>query len=410
MLPRDLFRHRLAFGFFAAVLLALLAVAPVATAQDCNIGTRLGATVFIPYFEYDPSGGLTTLFSVTNESSSDTMTRVVLWTDWGIPTLGFDVYLPAFDVQTFNVRDLFNGNVPSTGQGVDLSAFSFCAVSAFLPFHSNPVLNVDERTQIRNWHSGMGGPLDARCAGENHGDGHVRGFVTIDTVDECSGIQLDSLFSPAWGGYFANGGGGDGAIGVAQNRLWGDFLIVDPDNAFAQGSEAISLWADPGRFTGDPTFTFYGRFSGYDGRDERVPLPTLWATRFLNGGPFTGGTQLIVWRDVGVDTVEPVTCGMHPAWYPLQEGFIVSRDESGSIASRIDVGTESNFFRLATQRVSVASFGLPYAFGRLQISLADGPFLNNPRQGWVQTVMSANGLYSLGLNARGINELCDSAP
>jgi hypothetical protein len=410
MSSRDRIRPRFVSAAVLALALTWVTV-PASQAQDCNIGTRLGATVLIPYFEYDPAGGLTTLFSVTNETNSPTMTRVVLWTDWGIPTLGFDVFLTPFDLQSFNVRDLFNGNIPSTGEGEDLSSFSFCNTVTFQPNHSNPALSPAERTQIRNWHSGLGGGvLDDRCAGQLHADGHVRGFITIDTVDECSGIQIGSLFSPAWGGYFVDGGGGAGAIGVAQNRLWGDFLIVDPDNAFAQGSEAISLWADAGRFTGDPTFTFYGRFSGYDGRDERVPLPTLWATRFLNGGPFSGGTQLFVWRDVGVPASEPLTCGVPPSWYPLQEGFIVARDESGDVASRIQVGTESNFFPLATQRVPVTGFGLPYAFGRLQISLADGPNLSNPRQGWIQTVMSANGLYSLGLNARGINELCDSAP
>jgi hypothetical protein len=403
--------RRLSPRFSVLVLLAVLLAAPAAHGQDCQIGTRLGSTVLVPYFEYDPAGafdGLTTLFSVTNESNQATLVRVVLWTDWGIPTLGFDVYLPMFDLQSFNVRDLFNGNVPSTGEGADLSGFMFCDIEAFRPFHSNPVLSGDEAAQIRASHAGTGGPLNANCAGENHGDGLIRGYVTLDTVDECSGVVLGSTFSPAWSGYFVDGG--SGGIAIAQNRLWGDFLIVDPANAFAQGSEAVGLWADPARFAADPIFTFYGRYSGYDGRDERVPLPTLWATRFLNGGPFTGGADLIVWRDTGVATVAPVACGGHPAWHPLQEGFVVARDESGDPAQRIQVGTESNFFPLATQKVPVSTFGLPYAFGRLQLSLADGPNLNNPRQAWVQTVLSANGLYSAGMNARAIDELCDDAP
>lgn len=398
----------------ATLLLALLSAAPAAQAQDCQIGTKLASTILIPYFEYDPNAGfngLTTLFSVNNESSQNTMVRVVVWTDWGIPSLSFDVFLLPFDVQSFNVRDLFNGNVPSTGAGEDLSAFNFCDIAQYRPFHTNPVLNGDQTAQIRAWHTGHGGPLNSDCAGENHGDGVIRGYVTIDTVDECSGVLVaSSIFTPAWGGYFANGGGGAGAIAIAQNRLWGDFLIVDPANAFAQGSEAVGLWADPARFTGDPTFTFYGRYSAYDGRDERVPLPDWWATRFLDGGPFTGGADLLVWRDTGVATVAPVTCGSHPAWYPLQEGFITARDESGDVASRIYVGSLSHFFPLATQKLPVSTFNLPYAFGRLQISLADGPGLNNPRQSWLQVVLSANGLYSVGMNARGLNGLCDQAP
>jgi len=399
-------------AFIATLALVFAATPLVASAQDCDVGTGLGATVLIPYFELDPSSGagLTTLFSVTNETSQDTLVRVVLWTDWGVPTLGFDVFLPPFDLQSFNVRDLFNGVIPSTGAGEDLSGFNFCNTVQFTPVHDNPALSSEERAQLLAFHTGVEGPMVAGCGGENHGDGHARGYVTIDTVDECSAIQLDDLFSPAWGGYFAEGGGGAGAIGVAQNRLWGDVLIVDPANAFAQGSEAISLWADPARFTDDPTFTFYGRFTGYDGRDERVPLPSWWATRFLDGGPFTGGADLIVWRDTGEAEPSLATCGGHPTWWPLQEGFITARDETASEASRVFVGSESNFFALATQRVAVHDFFLPYAFGRLQIGLADGPGLNNPRQGWMQTVLSANGLYSAGFNARALNGLCDSAP
>ena len=397
----------------AAVLLVPFVVAPDSLAQDCQIGTRLGSTVFIPYFEYDPGAGadgLTTLFSVNNESNQKTLTRVVLWTDWGIPTLGFDVFLKPFDVQSFNVRDLFDGNIPSTGSGEDLSAFDYCATPDFRPYHVNPVLSASQVMQIRGWHKGTGGRINANCAGENHGDGVIRGYITIDTVDECSGIVIGSTFSPAWSSYFKDGGGGTNAIGVAQNRIWGDFLIVDPANGFAEGSEAVSLWADPARFTADPTFTFYGRFSGFDSRDERVPLPSWWATRFLDGGPFTGGADLIVWRDTAVASVAPVPCGTHPSWYPLQEGFITARDESGDVASRVFVGTESHYFPLATQKVPVSDFSLPYAFGRLQISLADGPALTNPRQSWVQVVLSANNLYSVGMNARGLNELCEEAP
>ncbi|HMB52440.1 MAG TPA: hypothetical protein VKU40_03930 [Thermoanaerobaculia bacterium] len=402
----------------AALAVLALVISPLVTsAQECNIGTGLGSSVLIPYFELDPASpaGLTTLFSVVSESSQDTMVRVVLWTDWGMPTLAFDVFLPRFDLQSFNVRDLFNGVIPSTGSGEDLSAFNFCNTPQFTPVHSNPALSVQERAQLVAWHSGVEGPLVAGCGGENHGDGRVRGYITMDTVDECSGVQIElddgqEEFFPTFGGYFADGGGGAGAIAVAQNRIWGDYILVDPANAFAQGSKAITLWADPARFTDDPTFTFYGRFNGYDGRDERVPLPTWWATRFLDGGAFSGGTDLFIWRDTGEADPGPVACAGHPPWWPLQEGFITARDETASDASRVFIGTESNFFPLATQRVPVSDFSLPYDFGRIQLSLADGPGLDNPRQGWLQTVLSANNLFSAGFNAQALNDICDTAP
>ena len=40
-----------------------------------------------------------------------------MWTDWGIPTMAFDIYLKGFDVQTINVRSLLDGLVPVTGVG-----------------------------------------------------------------------------------------------------------------------------------------------------------------------------------------------------------------------------------------------------------------------------------------------------
>lgn len=393
------------------VLALLAALVPAVHAQDCNIGTGLASTLLVPYFEYDPNAGpagVTTLFSVSNELSTPAVVRVVLWTDWGHPTLGFDTYLAPRSLQPYNVRDLFNGTIPSTGEGEDLASFNFCGSPNFRPFHANPALDGDEIAQLEAWHTGQNGPFDAMCAGEDHGDGVVRGYITVDVVDECSGIQLGETFSPAWASYFAEGGGGAGAIAIASNRLWGDFLVIDPSNDLAQGSEAVALWADPDRFIDDPTLTFYGRFDAYSGHDERVPLPSLWVSRFLNGGPFSGGTDLFVWRDTGSDDVSSVPCGGHPAWYPLPQSFATARDENGD--GMESLGTGSELFPLATQKVPSSSFGLPYNFGRIQFGLADGPGLTNPRQAWVQTVLSAESRFSLGLNARSINELCDQAP
>lgn len=397
-----------------AALLALaltVVAAPPAAAQDCQFGTRLASTLLIPYFEVDPAdpAGLTTLFSVTNEANVPTLVRVILWTDWGMPTLGFDVYLERFDVQTFNLRDLFLGNLPSTGQGSPgLDDFPGCDALESPPFHLNPALNANQQAQLLGWHRGTGGPLDPKCAGENHGDSLARGYITVDVVDQCSGERFGKTATPAAASYFVEGGGSAGTA-IAANRIWGDFLIVDPANDFAQGSQAVGIWADPARF-GPPEFTFYGRFHSYDAQDERAPLPTLWASRFLQGGAFTGGTELVVWRDVGTPEADAIPCGGEPSWHPLPQGFVTARDESASEASRVDVGDgKPNLFPLATQKVPASDFGLPYAFGRVQMGLGDGPFLTNPRQAWVQTLISASGRFSVGFDARAIDELCDEA-
>lgn len=396
-----------------ALTVSALSAAP-APAQDCQVGQGLGSSLLIPYFEVDTSSGsgVTTLFAVNNENSNPAVVRVVLWTDWGIPTLGFDVYLGPRDLQTFNLRDLLNGLLPSTGGGADLSGFDFCD-GPLGPTYVNPALTGGQQATLKAYHRGLpdptaGSPTEGLCAGEPYADAIARGYVTVDVVDECSGIRLDEIFTPADSDfpYFADGGGAAG-IAIISNRLWGDYFIVNPGQDFAQGAEAIPLWADAGLFSSSDELTFYGRFEGYTATDDRVPLPDLWSTRFLDGGPFSGGTELIVWRDVGTTEAEPIACATQPSWWPLEESFLTARDEAGENPVFLD-GT--NHFYLATQRVPIDDLPIPYNFGRLQLGLADGPGLTSPRQAWVHTVMSAENRYSVGMAAAAINERCGAQP
>ena len=98
-------------------------------------------------------GALAAAVAVAAGRDDPTLVRVVLWTDWGVPTLAFDVYLVGFDVQPINVRAIFAGNVPSTGEGADLSGFPFCDLLP--PSHPNPVLTADERGQLAADHTGQ---------------------------------------------------------------------------------------------------------------------------------------------------------------------------------------------------------------------------------------------------------------
>lgn len=60
--------------------------------------------------------------------------------------------------------------------------------------------------------------------------------------------------------------------------------------------------------------TFYGRYVNWTAADNRPPLPTSFAPRFLHGGPFDGGTSLVVWRDSKVNQA-PFNCSAPPSWY-----------------------------------------------------------------------------------------------
>src|SRR6186713_1803490 len=106
------------------VLLLVVGLLLVGGAAFAEIGTSdvvPAATLLLPYFECDldanlvPSTtGVKTLFSINNASATAVLAHVTMWTDESIPTLDFDVYLTGYDVQTINVCDIFNGNLPVT--------------------------------------------------------------------------------------------------------------------------------------------------------------------------------------------------------------------------------------------------------------------------------------------------------
>ena len=366
----------------------------------CQIGPGLGSTLLFPYVEVDlaDTNGVSTLISVNNGFGSETLVRLVMWTDWGIPTLAFDIYLKGFDVQTINVRDLFDGNVPVTGIGTDLSAFPFCDVMP--PTYSSPALTAGEIAHLRTAHTGQFGHIDGLCYGANHGDHLARGFITADVVDECSDVEgFEPNYTPANISYpyFMEGGGGLG-IAIIDNRLWGDVIYVDFNNDFAQGSEAVSLWADPADFTGSNVFTFYGRHSGNDGRDERVPLPYRWDQRFLNGGAFAGGADLIVFQQPAHFVSSAISCLDTPSWWPLETG-VTTLDED---ADNLEVFPD-NIFNLVTQRVPISAIGPSYDFGWVQVQ-------TNQRQMWIQPSLSAMGRFSAGFNGFPVEFLCDKTP
>ena len=111
---------------------ALGAHASAGLAQNsCSAGATPAATLLVPYFEvnFAAADRQTTLFAVTNAGAQATLAKVVVWTDWGVPTLTFDLFLAPDDVQSINLRDVFNGVLPQTGGG----SFTGCADPLVLP-------------------------------------------------------------------------------------------------------------------------------------------------------------------------------------------------------------------------------------------------------------------------------------
>jgi hypothetical protein len=418
----SLAQWRSASTLFLAAFLLLTVTAPAVRAADpCSIDQRPAATLLLPYFEVDPANpaGLTTLFSINNASAAAVLANVVVWTDLGVPTLGFQVYLTGYDVQTINLRDIFRGNLPGTAtdgqdpqdvvspQGDYSQDINFGSCSDTLPYQPLPASFV---VHLENAHTGRFSSLFSGCAGQDLRDGRIRGYVTVDTVGACT------LKVPSDSGYF-----GPGGVATNQNVLWGDYLYIDPANKYSDGENLVRIKAFPGAFQpGD--LTFYGRYVGMSGADARQPLATTWASRYVNGGSFSGGTDLVAWRDSG-RIVRPFPCGTLPAGFPLILAKEVTFDEEEQAVTAftgpvvLPPPSNDRVFPAEANKVHIdgPAFPVPFNFGWLYFDL-NAPLPTNPgfrgeiRQSWMATIMKAQGQYSAGFSATPFDSACAPAP
>ncbi len=466
-------------------LLSLLVMGGQAFAEDCTIDAVPAATLLVPYFEVDlsapPGEGVDTLFSVNNASAAPTIAHVSIWSDWSQPVLDFDIFLTGYDAQAVSLYQVFvNGNLPVTadeqsdqgqdgggriddptsscsadedscsphgvnpdwdgsfdGSGIAVAGVSDC-IDIF-PFFVNPLLSDARRAEVQAKLTGQ--LFGDGCYGADHGDNSARGYVTIDNANACS------LIFPNDPGYF-----GDGVNpGVASdvNQLWGDYFIVDPTNNFGQGDNLVhieSLEADDDDSDDETGYTFYSRYSVFDGSDDnREPLATTHATRYLNGGAFDV-TTLTVWRDATINDINeagftcgaPGTGGVGPAWHPMNETQVIAFNEAESweelcepffgpdgppISPPEDPGGDGDpvCFPLETQQVAVGAGDLdtPFNFGwlylNLNVGLDDGggaddydPGENGTlAQSYVSANHSALGRYSVGLPAVQLTSACE---
>jgi hypothetical protein len=420
-------------------LVGLLAIRGQAAAVICTIDQVPAATLLLPYFVVDLSNpnGLTTLFSVNNASATAVLVHVTMWSDLSVVVLDFNIYLTGYDVQTVNLRDIIvNGNLPQTasaGQdpsdtisphGIVSQDINFASCTGSLPYP-----NVGQQ-YITHMESALtGGPsafyLDPSsgtelCVGQALGDNFARGYITMDTVNSCNTLN------PGDTNYFAVGGTG---IATDQNVLWGDWFIVNSTENYADGGDLVHIEADP---TNPATstagrYTFYGRYDNWSAADNREPLATQFATRFIDGGPFPSGTSFLVWRDSKVKAnpfVCPATFGIRPPWYPLsQEGIVIFDEQEHPVVlvnspiSPPPVITTTLPFPAETQRVPVGGTGplaSPYSFGWMILDLnttvaaagANPPFDPAAAQAYVFTNMSNGGHYAVGIEAIRLDSAC----
>ncbi len=403
------------------VLAGLLALAGPAAATIGTIDNVPAATLMLPYFEVDLDNteGVNTLFSINNAAASAVLTKVVVWSDQSVPVLNFNIYLTGYDVQTFSMRDfLVLGNLPRTAsdgqdpsdlispQGALSEDINFASCSQ-LPF-TNPAISNSFRLHLQQWLTGIESTATHNCAGSKNPESPriARGYITIDTVNACN------IFFPGdWSTY--------GPFLTDQNVLWGDWFMINPSQDFAQGDMLVHIESCPTCF--DPgDHTFYGRYNDGTADDNREPLPTTWAGRYLNGGPFDGGTSMIIWRE-GNESTSAYSCALQgpPSWYPLdtKQVLVFNEQEEPVTDDSCPGGGPCEFVITIpneAQRVSVADdLFSPFDFGWVYLNLQHpdltAAYGDDDAQSWVITVMEASGRFSVGFDVLQLDNANDPA-
>jgi hypothetical protein len=373
------------------------------------------ATLLLPYFEADTEAAespvLDTRFTLRNADPAATLAHVTLYTDYGVPTYAFDVYLTGFDVERLALIDIFAENslglakdspvtedpvAGPTDDAIFADGFESGDLSAWTTYESD--LTIDS---LRAYHTGQPAPREGNCGGRDYGDAVARGYITIDTT------QQESTALPSAPGYFVDGGNG---IASNANMLTGDYELRNNSHNFAHGNALIHIEASGSGETATPgEYTFYSRFTGLTAADNREPLATNWAMRYLDGGVFDGGTDILYWRDVKTPQ-GPVNCGAAPSWFPLSVFQLTAFDEEENPAN---IG-QSTALSLACGRLHVngPELQLPFNFGWIFIDfsgVANGNF-GTLNQAAVSTVHSVQGRFAIDYMGLPLNNALDLIP
>ncbi|MEM7582501.1 MAG: hypothetical protein AAF560_03905 [Acidobacteriota bacterium] len=301
----------------AALLLPTSQILAVLCAQD----TVPAATLLIPHFRVDLDAcdqetGADTVITIVNTRAESTVAHMTWWTDWGVPTINFSLYLTGYDQQTIDLKPAFcDGFLPLTGPNVFSNHGSLSGPPPSLPNCelieeglSNPLLTGALLDRVRNGHTGSFDVSFGGCAGTDHGDNIARGYVTFDVINDCS------LLFPSDAGYFLD-------VAAFDNVLMGEVLYLGPEGF--QNEPAVHIEADPtGSEIQPDDRTFYGRYVAGSGQDLREPLPSILAA---NHSTLAAGSELLVWRETIATAA--ATCGTLPAGLPIAQSDLLVFDE-----------------------------------------------------------------------------------
>ncbi len=238
------------------------------------------ATLLVPYFEVDPEPDkpqvTTELTIVNSEVTMICLAHVTLWTDLGLPTINFNIPIPPGGVAYLDLHDLFaGGELPFPGFGSDCGD-----LSAEMP---------TTRADLQAAHTGGRSDklFSGQCGAIPRDDGIARGFVTIDSVDDCTEQ------TPRDPTYFTNDAS-------EANVLFGSYTIRSRFPAAAAGAPMIHIEADSSSLGLE---SFYYRFHSVPSTvDGREPIAQRWSVPFYNDL-----SDVVCWRDQFFSA--PFNCG-----------------------------------------------------------------------------------------------------
>jgi hypothetical protein len=416
-----------------AVLLLLFAIAAnaaeIATENNasCDVGPYPAATLLLPYFEVDINAPTTTavntIFTVVNTSRTPQIIRSTIWTDLGYPVAWFDSFLTGYDAQSISMYEvLVRGRFPvtfassppgpmsgSNASNPNMAVDKFCM--QFSGTQISPALLARLQRELTT-----GERDDPSCpVGTKHD--HAIGYVTVDVINSCA------VDSPLDASYWTD-------VILYDNVLTGEYVRINPDpetGNYAGANPLVHIRAIPEGGSSGATppvafpYTFYDRYTPLGARkmDRRQPLPSVFAARWIEGGPTGFQTNLTVWREGITGTTKEQCDYAKNRNLPVPRTMLVRFDEhENATASAVDMSTPSSAAIPTTSSFFPASSAAGDHGGWMWISLDNGNgraekssySIKRPSQNWIIVQMYAEGRYAVDFDATYLANGCTLTP
>ncbi|HYO75135.1 MAG TPA: hypothetical protein VE010_01630 [Thermoanaerobaculia bacterium] len=391
---------------------------------SCDIGVAPAATLLLPYFEVaDSRVGETTMFTITNVTSTARIARVTLWTDKSYPVLSFDIYLTGYDVQSVDLYDVIGRGIIGDGRGTGTWVSPVGEYGEHnprlqtgncgsMPADIEPSVLEQLQDAFR-----QGIVDDCNHAGAPHEN--FVGFATIDVVRNCVPGR-----GPADPRYWTEDI-------LFDNVLIGDYVQLNATLNLAQGNPMVHIRAvpeggTPRSRTALPSRhkpferTFYGRFQSASDptADGRQPLPSSFALRWINGGTGDFGTEVKIWREAG--TGLDAACADYASNETLIQEVVAFDDDENAegylpgecivtcIGVRGLVAPSTSLTNVHDASIFPMEILREVTSGWIYLNLDDGFTSNGALQAWVNVSRRAEGRYSVEMAAAALGNGCSA--